>query len=164
MKGKVILLCSLCVLLLLVVFYVRDFNSSETTTEGGEEASEALFGEFELNKLAISVNDVRTEVRSEGEDEQRVIVDITVDNQSEQVKNISLVHFTLVDEDGYAYSHTSDASLKGILGGQLHPNRKNRGEVAFDVPVSTQYELVFTDHTKTGQLVWPLPLETDEVN
>ncbi|KGA97264.1 hypothetical protein AJ85_04495 [Alkalihalobacillus alcalophilus ATCC 27647 = CGMCC 1.3604] len=161
MKGKIVLLGSLCVLLALVVIYLnREAPSTETISPNNEQPKEEVkFGTQEIHSLEISVNDVRSESVMENEDSQLVVVDITIKNQGDDVRNISLLNFTLVDGEGYAYSHSSNSELKGILGGQLHPERKNRGEMAFEVPVSSEYELVYTEHTRTGQLIWPLELD-----
>ncbi|WP_017727476.1 DUF4352 domain-containing protein [Halalkalibacterium ligniniphilum] len=165
MKRKLITLSVLCTILLIVVgaWFVTtagndrvnqrvDIGSSIASAFQTEEASK------EINGLRITVNDVRTEA-SEDENKQIVIVDLTLENIGDTVHEFSMYKLTLMDNEGYAYNHGANVETKGILGGQLHPARINRGEVAFEVPIGTSYELVYTDHLRTGQVTWPLTIE-----
>ncbi|MDV2683918.1 DUF4352 domain-containing protein [Alkalihalophilus sp. As8PL] len=159
MKGKFVLLAALLILLVLVGGY--SFSSIPTSSLDGQESMGSVErGEQtkEINGLKMTVNNVRTEP-IENNDNHYVIIDLTLENVGSNVQEFTLFKVTLVDSEGYAYSHSSRVETKGILGGQLHPERKNRGEIGFEVPVEQEYELVYTDHLRTGQVTWPITLD-----
>ena len=165
MKGKLYLLMGLIVCLIgLVSFNILNESKTETTfaqteTKSKETKSRDSGLMREINGLEMVLNNVRT-VDSQIEDgNQIVIVDLSITNIKEEVTEFSTYKLTLVDEDGFAYNSTSSIETKGILGGQIHPDRMTRGEVAFSVPIHEQYELVYTDHLRTGQVVWELTVE-----
>lgn len=150
MRRKVLLLLSLCLCLLVLVKY-SPLNKTEALINSKHMR--------EVNGLQLIFNSVRTE--KEKMDEQYVIVDITLVNNSTDVINFSPQKVTIVDIDGYAYNYDSSFDTKGILGGQLHPGRKARGELAFLVPIEKSYELVYTDHLRTGQVTWDIVLNKE---
>lgn len=157
MKGKILILLTLCLGLVLLVGY-QNFNkpnSQKALSFGDNEQSR------EVNGLEITLNDVRIEPDTREEGNQIVIVDLTLMNVRDTVYEFSTYKLTMVDQEGFAHSHVSYVDTKGILGGQLHPGRSNRGEVAFSVPVGTNYELVYTDHLRTGQVIWDVSVEKE---
>nr|WP_246880094.1 DUF4352 domain-containing protein [Bacillus suaedae] len=105
------------------------------------------------------INDFYVEPYSESE--QFIIVDLSIQNTTEKVYEFSPFKFTLVDEEGFAFERDTSIETKGVLGGQIHPERMVRGELAFLVPVGTNYELVYTEHLRTGQLIWKLTVDKD---
>ncbi|GAE24438.1 hypothetical protein JCM9140_365 [Halalkalibacter wakoensis JCM 9140] len=153
MKTKVILLVGLCTCLLSLVGMYYVFDSSKEMTNAQtiieDEQTKAI------RDLEITLNGVRTE-ESNDSNSHYVIVDLTFKNNRETVYEASTFKITLVDDENFAHSVTTSIETKGILGGQLHPSRTNRGEVAFFVPKANQYELVYTDHLRTGQVTWPV--------
>lgn len=160
MKGKVVLLSALLILLVLVGGYAFSSQSASSSLDDQESMGKVERGEQtqEINGLKMTVNNVRTE-ESEQEGMHNVIIDITLENASSTVQEFSLFKMSLADPEGYAYTHSSRVETKGILGGQLHPERKNRGEIAFEVPVHEEYEMIYTDHLRTGQVTWPITLD-----
>ncbi|MDT8860581.1 DUF4352 domain-containing protein [Alkalihalobacillus sp. MEB130] len=163
MKGKVILLLMLFVCLgSLVGVYSFLYPKTETSqAQIIDEHSKELEEIKEVNGIEITYNGVRTEA-SDQPDSQYVIVDLTLKNNRETVYESSIFKITLVDEENYAHSVDSSIETKGILGGQLHPDRTNRGEAAFLVPKGHEYELVYTDHLRTGQVTWKVQVDKDE--
>ncbi len=162
MKGKVLLLLSLCLgLILLVGYYSLDRPSSDAIQVQMPFANANNDQMREVNGLEITLNDVRIDNAEAKEGEQIVIVDLTLSNVRDVVYEFSTFKLTLVDQEGYAHNHVSYVDTKGILGGQLHPGRTNRGEVAFAVPIGTNYELVYTDHLRTGQVTWDVTVEKE---
>ncbi|WP_100372977.1 DUF4352 domain-containing protein [Bacillus sp. FJAT-45037] len=159
MKGKIVLLAALLILLVLIGGY--SLSSQQVSTLDGQESTGSVKrseSTQEINQLLMTVNHIRTE-ESINEGMQFVIVDLTIENESKSVQEFTLFKMTMTDSEGYAYSHSSRVETKGILGGQLHPDRKNRGEVAFEVPIESEYELVYTDHLRTGQVMWPITVD-----
>ncbi|MCM3760710.1 DUF4352 domain-containing protein [Alkalihalobacillus oceani] len=156
MKGKVLLFLSLCLGLVVLIGYSGLNQSEGRTTSVVSSDGQGR----EVNGLEITLNAVRTEP-SEEAGSHYVIADLTLENVRDTVYEFSMYKMTLVDQEGYAYNHVSSIETKGILGGQLHPGRTNRGEVAFLVPEGSQYELVYTDHLRTGQLVWDISLSEE---
>ena len=139
MKGKLYLLMGLVVCLIgLVSFNVLNEPKTETTFAQTvtipNHKNNGLMQE--INGLEIVLNDVRSVDSSIEDGNHIVIVDLSITNKKEEVTEFSTYKLTLVDEDGYAYNPTSSVETKGILGGQIHPNRMTRGEVAFSVSYS----------------------------
>jgi hypothetical protein len=163
MKRKVVLLFGLCACLVFLVgvysFLDFDTEASQAQTivqeSNGEEAAR------EVNGVEITLNDIRTEESSQL-DSHYVIIDLELINNRETVYEFSTFKITLVDEENFAHGVTTQVETKGILGGQLHPGRTNRGEVAFLVPKAEEYELVYTDHLRTGQVTWQVNVNKDE--
>lgn len=162
MKGKVLLLLSLSLGLLILIGY-NGLNRFDTEAIQGQMPLALAKNDHmrEVNGLEITLNDVRLGPAAEEEGSQIVIVDLTLKNVRDSVYEFSTYKVTLVDEEGYAHNHVSYVETKGILGGQLHPGRMNRGEVAFSVPAGTNYELVYTDHLRTGQVTWQVTVEKE---
>lgn len=157
MKRKVYMLIGLSFCLGIIASYTffSDGSSDATTpleTFEEEDTSEQM---KEINGLRVTLNHARTEP-TDANDSQIVIVDVTINNERDEVIEFSNYKMTLIDDNDYAHNHSSDIDTKGILGGQIHPGRSNRGEIAFKVPRGTNYELVYTDHLRTGQLIWDI--------
>ncbi|MED3647006.1 DUF4352 domain-containing protein [Halalkalibacterium halodurans] len=160
MKGKLAILAILFAVLVGVIAFTRSDKPIEVQGSDSALASASSSHVEEVNDLKISLNEARVEDLADEEDMQLVIIDLTVENTSNEVKEFALYKFTLVDSEGYAHPHASNVETKGILGGQLHPDRKNRGEIAFKVPVDTSYELIYTDHLRTGQVSWEITIDS----
>ncbi|ARK30825.1 DUF4352 domain-containing protein [Halalkalibacter krulwichiae] len=158
MKGKVVLLFGLISCLAVLAGYsVITYFDTETSEAKNTPETE---GELrEINGLEISLNEARVESVEEDPEHQFVIVDLTFNNVKETVHEFSSYNITLVDEEGFAHSIDTSIETKGIIGGQLHPGRSTRGELAFVVPNGEQFELVYTDHLRTGQVIWEVSVE-----
>lgn len=107
-----------------------------------------------IHNVEITYHAVRTEPYIDDSTEQYVIVDLSITNRREQAYELNLHKFTLVDQNHYSYDYDFYEHSKKILGGQISTGRTVRGEVAFLVPIDEKYELIFTDHLRTGQAIW----------
>lgn len=163
MTGKVFLLVGLSACLMVLVGY-NVFHYFEAGTSQAQTVVKNLQNDKvrEINGIEITLNEVRVDSVLEEEGNQILIVDIGIENLRETVYEFSSYKLTLVDEEGFAHGIDTSTETKGILGGQLHPGRLNRGEVAFVVPIGTDYELVYTDHLRTGQVTWKVTVDKDE--
>lgn len=107
-----------------------------------------------IHHVEITLHKVRTEPYLEDEEKQFVFVDLSIKNMRQQAYELNLHKFTLVDQNHYSYGYELHEGSKGILGGQISNGRTVRGELAFLVPIDEEYELIFTDHLRTGQAIW----------
>lgn len=141
---------------------VRKFEGSQTgaTFKGTQSGvSSGSAGEtIRFGDLKLTFNSSRT---SNGmdyfrpEEDQYVIVDMTIENLGSEEANISsLLHFTLKDAESYAYTDAIFVDTKGTLNGSIAPGDRLRGEIGFDVPKSAYYELVFESLWRDGQAIW----------
>ncbi|MBG9784410.1 DUF4352 domain-containing protein [Shouchella lehensis] len=155
MKGKILILLSLlaCLLIILVVTVGVTNDSTEPTASDHQDESETQ----ELNGVYVTLNGVS--VTEHSDTEQLVKVDLTAENTRESSISFLPVNLTLVDEEHYAYSHAERIETKGIIGGQLESGRSVSGEIAFIVPKDTALELVYSDHFRGGQLMFPLEVD-----
>jgi hypothetical protein len=161
MKGKLFLLLVLSSCLVLLIGYsVLTYFDNEVSQAAHTVTSDHADGDVrEINGIEITLNEVRVDSLLEEEGTQVVIVDLSFENLRESLYEFSSYKITLVDEEGFAHGMDTSIETRGILGGQLHPGRLNRGEVAFVVPIGTKYELVYTDHLRTGQVNWQLSVD-----
>jgi hypothetical protein len=87
-------------------------------------------------------------------------VDLTVENVGSQPRTVSGVLMCRVaDSNSYAYPMCLAApGLRGSIDGELAPGRKVRGEVAFEVPLTSRgFEFMFTPSPlRPGQAIIPL--------
>jgi predicted small secreted protein len=161
MKGKVVVLfgLSICLVLLVGLYVLSDGNME--LSQAKEVIPESDDKVREVNGIEIAMNDFYLELEANEQGKQYMIVDLSFTNNRETVYEFSPFNLTLVDEEGFAHSMNTSIETKGILGGQLHPGRTNRGEVAFLVPIASQYELVYTDHLRTGQVTWQVTIDKE---
>ncbi|MGP4073823.1 DUF4352 domain-containing protein [Piscibacillus sp. B03] len=143
-------------------------DETETEEESEEEAEEetktATIGDtISFDGLEVTVNEVKTSEGSDFETPENdfyLILDITVNNTTEEAANIStMMQMTLQDADGYSHDVALFTGVKGSLDGEVGPGRENRGEVAFDVEQSDSYEFIFDDPFTTGQAIWEFSVE-----
>ncbi|WP_332694630.1 DUF4352 domain-containing protein [Halalkalibacter lacteus] len=161
MKGKVFVLFGLGMFLVLLVGLYVLSNGNLEMSQAKEVIKETDDTGREVKGIKIALNDFYLESVAEEQGKQFVIVDLSFTNNRETVYEFSTFNLTLIDEEGFAHSMNSSIETKGILGGQLHPGRTNRGEIAFLVPVASQYELVYTDHLRTGQVTWQVSVDKE---
>ncbi|UOE92639.1 DUF4352 domain-containing protein [Alkalihalobacillus sp. LMS39] len=171
-KAKVVLLIFLSFVVVALGFFAffdgeitfgNDENGEMSVTTTTSNSNHRVGDTLEINGITITVNDVYSRHDEGNSDANYVIVDISVTNEKHSSYEFSLHKVTLNDEEGYGYEHTTRTETKGILGGQISEGRTVRGEVAFKVPTTDQsFEFVYTDHLRTGQLVWEL--QENELN
>ncbi|SDB91720.1 DUF4352 domain-containing protein [Shouchella lonarensis] len=159
MKKKWLLLSGLilclCLLVGLSVTFWKTWPSDATSIQTETAASSNKTQE--MSGLVLTLNGVTTEKQED--DTLLVLADVTIENTRKSTVNFSLMNFTLMDTDHYAYEHVSNVETKGILGGQIPSGRAVSGEVAFIVPKGASFELLYTDHFRTGQLVFPFTVD-----
>ena len=171
----------LCIVVILLVILTNIGNDSSTkpaddsqspqTQAEGSASNEAIqknaaaqFGDtIEVEKgLFLTVNSVQV---SQGgvsaPDGIYLILDCTYENKTDKEANLStLVNLYIKDDDGVKYDQAMWADTTGSLDGTLMPDEKQKGQIAFDVPVGTEkinfyYEpFLNTDGFKTSK--WSL--------
>ena len=131
-------------------------TSSETPAIAPSEPEPPKIQTFRIgdtatdNQLKVTVNDVRftSTINEKGNEflvaiapsrKEYAIVDITVENVLlDKTQSVStLLGMTMVDQDGYNYDLDFEGftSLdKGFKDGEILPNMKKRGQIAFLVP------------------------------
>ena len=131
-------------------------TSSETPAIAPSEPEPPKIQTFRIgdtatdNQLKVTVNDVRftSTINEKGNEflvaiapsrKEYAIVDITVENVlPDKTQSVStLLGMTMVDQDGYNYDLDFEGftSLdKGFKDGEILPNMKKRGQIAFLVP------------------------------
>src|SRR3989338_6864300 len=131
-------------------------TSSETPAIAPSEPEPPKIQTFRIgdtatdNQLKVTVNDVRftSTINEKGNEflvaiapsgKEYAIVDITIENiLPDKTQSVStLLGMTMVDQDGYNYDLDFEGftSLdKGFKDGEILPNMKKRGQIAFLVP------------------------------
>lgn len=113
--------------------------------------------------VEITLNSVRTDVGESflaAENDKFVLVDVSVKNNKDEEVTISrFLNFKLQDADGYQYDPAVFAETKADIDGDVSPGGTIRGEVAFDVPNSAKYQLVFENLWEDGQAIWHFSAE-----
>jgi hypothetical protein len=127
-----------------------DETSSETQqTESAEVASSATVGDtitgddysITLNSAQFSQADIFS---SSPENDEYLILDITVENSSSEDNSLSsLLSFELQGSDAYKYQQALTAEKKGNLDGTVPAGGKLRGQIAFDVPSLDSYTVTY---------------------
>ncbi|MBU8907439.1 DUF4352 domain-containing protein [Desertibacillus haloalkaliphilus] len=166
LQKKIVALLVLSMILSFMLGFYLGGHSPKDTDARGEWTAKPASSQADvfnigdtvfINGLHVTINDARLEESEAGSVEEHiVIVDVTIENTTDRIHEISRYNMTLIDDQGYGHEHESRINTKGVLGGQLHPARQMRGEIAYLVPSSSGYEFVYTDHLRTGQIVWEL--------
>ncbi|WP_185970909.1 DUF4352 domain-containing protein [Alkalicoccobacillus porphyridii] len=132
----------------------------EEVEEDVVEESLTLGDKVNFDGLEITLNEAYTSAGSDWEtpeNDQYVILDLTIENTTEEAANIStLLQMSLKDEDSYTHDIALFTDVKGSLDGEVGPGRDMRGEVAFDVDQSGVYEFIFEDPFASGQAIWTI--------
>lgn len=138
-------------------------NQSEgnVSSEAPKKNAAAQLGDtIEVEKgLFLTVNSVQV---SQGgfsaPDGVYLVFDCTYENRTDKETNLStLMSLYIKDDDGVKYDQAMWADTAGSLDGTLMPDEKQKGEIAFDVPVDTEkinfyYEpFLNTDGFKTSK-------------
>jgi len=157
-KTKITILFVLTSIFCVMIGYWLGFTYGSASLAPHEKAQKndnlAIGDTATIHHVEVTYHHVRTVPHLEDGSQQYVIVDLSITNKREQAYEINLHKFTLIDQNHYSYGYELFEDSKGILGGQIRSGRTVRGELAFLVPVDDKYELVFTDHLRTGQAVW----------
>ena len=114
-----------------------------------------------MNSLSIVFNGARKYKGNYNDEVKpgcfRLIIDCTIINTTEKALELDGdLMFSLIDEDYFKLNPIVRflADIKGDFDGMLGANRKNRGEIAFEVGKNqTAWELVFeTEHNNYEQI------------
>lgn len=141
--------------------------NAEETNAGSEEKEEAPKDETKtlavgegvnFDDMQVTLNSVETSEGSDWEtpeEDKYLILDLTVVNNSDEEKTISsLMNFSLKDAESYSYDITIFTEIKSQLDGTIGAGDTLRGQLAFDVPNSDEYQLIFEDPFTSGQAIW----------
>lgn len=108
--------------------------------------------------LKITLNSVKADKGSEFEEPEEdkfLIADMKVKNTTDDSQSVSsMLNVTLKDADDYKYDTTIYTGVKSQLDGEIASGDKMRGQIAFDVPKSKKYQLIFGDPFTSGQAIW----------
>lgn len=114
----------------------------EASSEASKEETIAQVGDtIEVeNGLFMTVNGVRLSFDGFMAPEGAYLVfDCTFENKSSDEYNLStLANLYIKDNDGTKYTPALGAETNGSLDGTLPPDEKQKGEVAFDVPIESE--------------------------
>lgn len=131
---------------------VGTFDDSESTSESTAESSAvqtATIGEtISTDEFTITLNAAKFSradiLGSEPEYDAYLILDVTIENLSEEDNSISsLMSFTLQGSDSFDYSQSLTAKKKGNLDGDIKAGGKLRGQIAYDVSKLDSYEFSY---------------------
>ncbi|OLO38061.1 hypothetical protein BTR23_11725 [Alkalihalophilus pseudofirmus] len=135
-----------------------DEAEEEPEGEGETEENLSIGDSVNFNDIVITLNDVAYSQGSDWETPNEatfLLADFTVENTSDESYNISsMMNFAIYDEEHFKHSITIYTDAKGSMDGEIGPGRTMRGEVAFDVPESSYYEVVFEEPFTNGQAIW----------
>ena len=110
---------------------------------------------IKIANVSFCVNSARYD---KDDSQSLLILDCTVQNLSTSPFMLSsMMMFTLIDEKGYSQDQSYFVNLKGSLDGELSPNQRIRGEIAYEIDMSNEYywEFVFKpDLVNTGQVIY----------
>ena len=112
------------------------------------------FKDMNLTLNSVRIDDGQGFLRTP-ENDVHLIADVTVENLSnEEQSAYSISNLALRDADGYEYTDTYFPDMKGKLRSDISPGDKLRGEIAFDVPYSEKYSLIYEKLWEKGQAIW----------
>lgn len=135
-------------------------NANGNNNNGTQDQAASIGDMIQYQDLEITLNDAYTSEGGQFEtpsNDQYLILDLTIENKSDEAENIStLLQMSVQDDEGYTYDVTIFTETKGSLDGEIGPNREVRGEVAFDVDESSTYEFIFEDPFASGQAIWSI--------
>lgn len=156
-KKKFIVLFALCSIFCGLFGYW--LGSKSTPVSANLESGNLMIGETAIiHHVEITYHGARIVPYEEDESQQYVIIDLSIKNNREQAYGLHLHKFTLVDRNYFSYEYELMDNPKALKGGQISSGRTMRGELAFLVPKDDEYELIFTDHVRTGQAIWTVKL------
>ncbi|MDG5789837.1 DUF4352 domain-containing protein [Evansella sp. AB-P1] len=123
-----------------------------------DEVDLAVGDSVRFNDIIITLNDVTFSEGSDWETPNEaayLIADFSVENDSDESYNVSsMLNFSVYDDEHFKHSITIFTDTKGSMDGEVAPGRTMRGEIAFDVPDSSYYEVVFEEPFTNGQAIW----------
>lgn len=129
-------------------------------------STEGKIGEIgdtlKLNGLNITLNDHRITFGDfmDPDYDFFLVLDLTIENTTKKPEQIStLLQMEVHDAEGYIYDVDYFTDTIGDLDVNIGAGKKVRGEVAFDVPVASYYNFVFSNPFTKGEVIWRI---TDE--
>lgn len=149
-------------ILILSLILLAGCSSDPATDENvnnnqNEPPKEYLVGETqEDDGIFIKVNSIRLSEGSEyfKPEEGKVffVLDITIENKTNEEYGVSsMLNFELKDEDGREQDLTVFADNDGSLDGNILPNEKMTGEIAFETAKEGKLYLYFTSAIFSGK-------------
>ena len=124
-------------------------TEEEPAEEGTSDEMFAIGDTVSMGDLVFTLNSARWDEGDEfskpEEGERWLVVDCTIENQSNESTTISsMLMFTFYDEDGYSMDQEIFVDTKGSLDGELGSGRKLSGEIAFSIEEGQSYwEFIF---------------------
>nr|WP_286672881.1 DUF4352 domain-containing protein [Anaeromonas gelatinilytica] len=148
-------------------------NDKEKETDSEEDSSQeksilTLGKTIEMGDLSFVARSAQwkngDEFSSPDEGEKWLAVDVEIINNSDESTSISsLLMFSLYDDENYSTEIAPFADTRGSLDGELGVGRSMAGEIAFEVPESSEsFEFVFEPELfGFGQAIYSI--QADEV-
>jgi hypothetical protein len=131
--------------------------SSSESSDAAEPSTSAGVGDtVTQGGVSMTINSVRTTTDgafgADPEEEIYLVIDATIENNTDDSLNLSeLLSYELRGSDSYGYDVDIFVDKKGDLGGEVRPESKLRGEIAYDVPVLDFYEFIFEPSFFSGE-------------
>lgn len=143
--------------------YFDEFDEFDDMDEQTELLDGLVVGETaDFDGFKITLNESRIEPGGEfdtQQEEQFVVVNMTIENQTDEEHSVSSwLNFELKDEEGYTYLDTY--LMEGVRKapeGTLLADEILRGDIPFDVPISDNYQLSFSDDDLNIKAIWTIP-------
>lgn len=111
-------------------------NQSSNPKDVGESAA--------LGSFLVTLNGAKSYFAGDNEDEKvdvdghhYAVVDLTLENRSQEFVDASIANYLLRDEQGYSFETKTLSEQRSKPEGQVVPGRKASGEVAFDLGKET---------------------------
>lgn len=142
--------------------FLRQLEETDAFNNSTEIENLKIGDTAQIHHVEVTLHGARTLRSGEDENKQYVFIDVSIKNMREQAYELNLHKFTLVDRNFYSYDFVLHEEQKGVLGGRIASGRTVRGEIAFYVPIDDEYELIFTDHLRTGQAIWTVKIEGEK--
>lgn len=143
---------------------IDPYEKSKIEAENDGDPESLLVGQsVNFNDVKITLNEVRIEKGGEWDESKNdhfIVLNLTAENNSDEEVRISTINVELYDDESYKYhpTHLSEG-MKSTFDGAVPAGRKLRGELAFDVPHSEEYEIHYSDLIKTGKAIWIIPAD-----
>lgn len=148
---------------------VEEDVSEDTEEVDSEDTEDEIISDgdtigdtIQFDGLHITLNSVHTSDGSDWEtpdNDHYLVVDLTIENTTDEEANIStMLQMSVQDDELYTHNIALYTETEGSLDGELGAGRSTRGQVAFDVPNSDNYEFIFEHPFTNGQAIWEFDL------
>lgn len=136
-------------------------NDNNESNEESATENLAVGDSVNFNDVTVTLNEVRIEPGGEWDDpdhDQFIVVNLTAENNSdEEITISSMLNIELYDEESYSYSTTILMDgIKSQFDGSIPAGKSLRGEIPFDVPESSEYELHYSEPFMSGKAIWTI--------